>query len=495
MKNKNIKLILVALLIWVLPSCSDSFIDVTNPNSLAVNTYYHTQGELATGLTAAYSTLRNVYSDMYWLTEVTTDNSYSPNDGQNEDQAEQWIIPATHPYIASRWRNLYRSVAFSNIVLEQAPKVQMDTVLRTRYMAEAKFIRALDYFYLVRLWGDVPFITHTLTNPDDANSYLRESKDKIYDELIIPDLNSISKILPSIFGIPDKGRATKVAALMMLGEVYMTRGDYVAAQSVLKQALDAANANGYNLLAGASGYSSIFDPTNNNNNEIIFAVQYNSGQSPLIGSKWNNWFAPKAGSLPASIVKTGQGYGYNQVHTDLYNAFEAGDLRKASSIGTYTVGSTLFYYTKKYTDPSLAKELDANNCWIVYRYADLLLLYAECLNEKGETSAALGYVNTIRTHPRTGLAALPAGLDQVAARIAIAKERRIELNMEGHRWFDLIRTGKTVEVMNAHFKLTPRTNSTELNNTPYTFTGKPLLFPIPDSEIKLNPALTQNTGY
>jgi tetratricopeptide (TPR) repeat protein len=495
MKKKYIKLNLIALLIWFLPSCSESFLDVDNPNNLAVNTYYHTQTELATGVTAAYSTLRNVFSDMYWFTEVPTDNSYSPNDGQYENQAEQWIIPATHSYVASRWTNLYRSIAFSNLVVEEAPKVPMDPELINRYVAEAKFIRALDYFYLVRLWGDVPFITQTLTDPDDANAYLRESKDRIYTELIIPDLISISEVLPSVYAAVNKGRATSVAALMMLGEVYMTRGDYSAAEPVLKQALDAADANGYGMLSGADGYTKIFDPGNANNDEIIFEVQYTSGQSTRSGSKWNNWFAPKGSGLPDTIVKTGEGYGYNQVHSDLYNAFEPGDRRKASSIASFTVGSTEFYFTKKYLDPNLAKQYDANNDWIVYRYADLLLLYAECLNENGQTSTAIDYVNMIRTHPRTGLDALSTGLDQAAARDAIAKERRIELNMEGHRWFDLLRTGKTEEVMNAYFMLTPRPHSTELDNSPFTFTGRPLLFPIPDAEIKLNPALTQNTGY
>ena len=141
------------------------------------------------------------------------------------------------------------------------------------------------------------------------------------------------------------------------------------------------------------------------------------------------------------------------------------------------------YYTKKYTDIP-AGDGDADNDWIVLRYADVLLMYAEALNEQGNTLPALPYINRVRA--RAGLADLPVTETQAALRLAIEGERRLELNMEGHRWFDLVRTGRAITVMNAYFTKYLSAVRIDQHN---------LLFPVPISEINTNPILTQNQGY
>jgi len=216
------------------------------------------------------------------------------------------------------------------------------------------------------------------------------------------------------------------------------------------------------------------------NAEIIFAVRYSKGGYGT-GSLFANSFAPNS-SITGGIGNAGQ---YNTLTPDLVAAFVANDttkdLRYSVSVGYFS--SNKEYYTKKYTDIP-ASDGDADNDWIVLRYADILLMYAEALNEQGNTGIALPYIDRVRE--RAGLADLPVTLTQDSLRLAIGNERRIELNMEGHRWFDLVRTGRAITVMNDYFtKYAAATRIDEHN----------LLFPVPVSEINTNPILTQNTGY
>jgi hypothetical protein len=207
-----------------------------------------------------------------------------------------------------------------------------------------------------------------------------------------------------------------------------------------------------------------------------------------IGSPFTNYFAPNS-TVTGGIGNAGQ---YNTVRKDLVDTFVANgaaDTRYAASIALYTPSSV--YYTKKYTDVP-AGDGDADCDWIVLRYADVLLMYAEALNEQNgsNVAAAIPYVNRIRT--RAGLAGLTAATQtQESLRLAIEKERRLELNLEGHRWFDLVRTDRAITVMNNHFTKYQIKNGTVV----VQIDAHNLLFPVPLSEINTNPELSQNTGY
>jgi starch-binding outer membrane protein, SusD/RagB family len=173
----------------------------------------------------------------------------------------------------------------------------------------------------------------------------------------------------------------------------------------------------------------------------------------------------------------------------LYNAYEATDKRLPVAAAVFMSGSNRIYYTRKYIDPDQVASNDAGNDWMLYRYADLLLLYAEALNETNSVTEAQTQLNKVRA--RAGVAA-KTGLTQITARTAIELERRLELSCEGHRWFDLVRTDRVTDVMTAHFTAYPITEST---GAVARMQSRKFLYPVPDVERTINPNLTQNEGY
>lgn len=485
MKN-SIQITGLFLLLLIVPfACKEDFITLTNPSSLSEASYYKTDVDLKGALTAAYSSLQSVYDYWYQFAEVPSDNSTSPNDGAFEHQIDLFELPGNHSGVSRIWTNLYRSIAISNLVIDHAEAVSMDATLKARYVAEAKFIRSLDYFNLVRCFGDIPLVLNVIENPDDALAYRRDAVAKVYTQ-IINDLTELEKNLPAKYTGTDIGRVTSIAAKTLLGEVYMTQKNYSLAVTKLKEAITLAESNGIVLL---TKYDDIFAATNGNNAEIIFSIQYQKSRTPKEGSKWGNTFIPQ--ETGNSVVKAGRAYGYNLIHEDLENAFEPDDSRKTISVGKYisTNGLVTLRYTKKYLDPNIVADSDGDNDWPVYRYADLLLLYAEALNETGKSPEALTHLNKIRN--RAGLTNKVIS-DASVLRLAIEQERRIELNMEGHRWFDLIRTGRASQVMNSYFNTYAIKNSA---NSIVQIGSNNLLFPIPETERTVNPNLTQNEGY
>lgn len=474
------------VLLSVIGGCSKDFIDLTNPSAFTETNYYKTADDLKGALTASYSSLQPVYDLWYRWSEIPSDNTQGRSDGGGENQIDVFTLGATYANIYPIWQSLYKTIATANIVVEKAPAIVMDSALKARYMAEAKAIRALGYYNLVRMFGAVPLITVTLKSPDEAFAYKRESVDKVYAQ-IKKDLTEAEAALPPKYdGTSNKevGRVTSIAVKTMLGEVLMVQKSWSEATVKLKEAYDLCVTNGVNLL---SNYADIFDPTKGNNQEILWAVQYQRGRTPLEGSGWPNYFAPIGSGT--SVVKAGAAYGYNQISPSLFNAFESGDKRLPVSVGIYTSGSSKVYYTRKYLDPDQVAASDAGNDWILYRYADLLLLYAEALNENNETASAEFYLNKVRT--RAGVVE-KTGLTQITARTAIELERRLELSCEGHRWFDLVRTNRVSEVMTAHFAAYPIAEST---GAVARMEMRHFLFPIPDVERTINPDLTQNEGY
>jgi hypothetical protein len=225
-------------------------------------------------------------------------------------------------------------------------------------------------------------------------------------------------------------------------------------------------------------YADIFKPENANHKESIFEVQYKANSQGR-GSPFATLFTPRTGN--AGILLTGQGatQGYNRPTQDMINAYEAEDMRKDASLAPNWVDRGVTNndpYIKKYLS-RLSNPSDGDANWIVLRYADVLLMYAEALNEMGMTPQALPYLNQVRT--RAGLAE-KTDLSQAQLRTALEQERRVELAFEGHRWFDLLRTGRAIEVM---------------NSKGFNITQRDLLYPIPQSQIDVNPQLTQNPGY
>ncbi|WP_201984036.1 RagB/SusD family nutrient uptake outer membrane protein [Hymenobacter rubidus] len=483
-------------------SCQKDFIDLNDPTRIPTSETYQDSSSIATGVTAAYSSLQDIYGKagsnigLFVFSEVPSDNSQAVVEGQGLGEFDYFSITSANGRLQSQWTVTYRGIARCNIIISRAPGVKLTTALRNRYIAEMKFIRALEYFNAVQIWGDIPLVTTEISTVADAYTYGRKPVADVYAQIekdlteAAADLPNVYPTTTSVLANANPGRATKGAARALLAKVYLTEKKYPEAQATLQSFLtDYDNATNYRLLPN---YADIFAISNELNAEIIFAVRYSKGGFGT-GSPFTNYFAPLAAQAGG-----GQGFQYNSVRKDLVDAFTASgaaDTRYNAELGgPVTVGGASVYYTKKYFDTPTTVS-DADNDWIVLRFADVLLMYAEVLNELNRPAEAVPYVN--RTRVRAGLTGLATTLDQATLRLAIENERRLELNMEGHRWFDLVRTGRAYDVMNAHFtKYNIRSNGgtagapIQLNPDKHQ-----LLFPIPIQEIQTNPIITQNPGY
>ena len=476
-------------------SCSKDFIDLNDPTRIPTSESYQDSSSIATGVTAAYASLQDIYGrngvnvGLYVFGEVPSDNSQAVVDGQGVGEFDYFNFTSSNGRLQSQWLVTYRGIARCNIIISRIGGVKLAAGTRSRYVAEMKFIRALAYFNAVRIWGDIPLVTNEIPAVADAYTVGRTPTDQVYAQ-IEQDLTEAAADLPDTYALATNlGRATKGAARGLLAKVQLTEKKYAEAEATLRSFLtDYDKATGYRLLPN---YADVFSTANELNAEIIFAVRYSKGGLG-IGSPFTNNFAPLAAQAGGGTANQ-----YNSARKDLVDAFTASgpaDKRYDAELGgPALVGGTPLYYTKKYFDTPTTSG-DAENDWIVLRFADVLLMYAEVLNELNRPAEAVPYVN--RTRGRAGLPPLPtATAQQASLRLAIETERRLELNFEGHRWFDLVRTGRAIEVMNAHFvKYNIRNNGSSTGSI-IQIDPHFLLFPLPIREIQTNPILTQNPGY
>lgn len=477
-------------------SCNKEFIELNDPTRLPTTEGYSDSLSIQNAVTAAYSSLQDIYGKstnrgLYVFGEIPSDNSFTVVSGERLNEFNDFTIVSDNPRLQSQWLATYRSIARCNIVLGRAGGVKLTEATRNRLFAEVRFIRALTYFNAVRIWGDIPLVTGEIESIPDAYQFGRAPQDQVYAQ-IEQDLRFAEDNLPATQTGANLGRATKGAAQGLLGKVLLTQKKYADAAAKLKQVIDA------NTYALQATYANIFATTNEMNSEILFAVRYTKGALGL-GSGFTTWFMPSytTAQTTALIGAAFTGQQFNTVDLDLVAAFTASgttDVRAATSyVLPAGATATTSYYTKKYIDTPTSAT-DAENDWIVLRYADVLLMYAEAVNEQGGPSAlALDAVNRVIRRSRNLPVGTPAPtvdlaltIGQDALRTRLELERRLELNFEGHRWFDLVRTGRAIPVMNAFFT---RTNSTT------RITQNNLLFPIPVQEINTNPILTQNPGY
>ncbi|MEI7722033.1 MAG: RagB/SusD family nutrient uptake outer membrane protein, partial [Verrucomicrobiota bacterium] len=432
---------------------------------------------------ACYDQLQTQYKNMWIFSDTRGDDA--SKDIINTSSAyysDVFTMASDDPLLKSTWGNYYLLIFSANTTLEKLDKADPAIVInKVRHIAEAKFLRALAYFDLVRIFGDVPKITVPVSIPE-SYKIARESADKIYDEIIIPDLLAAEPSLSLKYTGADVGRATKGAAKALLGKVYLTRKNFVNAEAKLQE----VTTMGYSLLAK---YNDLFDYTKDeHHSEYIFDIEYVAGGLGE-GSPWTSSFFPMNLDYAKQLGIIGAGSGDAQLNAslNLFNAFDPLDIRRAVTVdvsGGYinTLGVFVkFTYSDKYTRKyitAIASVNDSPANWKVIRYADVLLMYAEALNENGKTTQALTYLNMVRS--RAGLVGYSA-LTQPDARDKIYQERRFELSYEGHRWFDLVRTGLAYTVMQKYFM------------KPYM-----TVFPVPLSQIQIinNPSIfAQNPGY
>ena len=477
--------ICTGLLCAILISCSDSFFDRLPTDSLSPSGFFTNPTNFEYGVNAAYANLRNVYRNFYAFGDIASDDVYNHkrNNSTERININESNVVATNGIIGSLWNDSYVVINRCNLVLDNIESFTMDEGLKKQFQGEALFLRSLCYFNMVRIFGDVPLVLTDVTTPAEAFSYGRTPVEEVYTQ-IMTDLNTVvtGRFLPSSYNKnEDKGRATHYAAEMLLADVYLTRKEFTNAEAMLADVV--GNPGVHHLLPS---YEDIFDATNPNNPEVIFAIQYASDMNPAMG----NPFCGDA--LPNETIGTGIwsfGNGHMMITDDLMMAFEPNDIRL--QMIEHRSGLREYYFPLKYLDKTNTVRLDPGNDWMVYRYADALLMYAETLVEKNELQGAVQLIRNVRE--RADLTTMPTVSTAQEIKLAIENERRLELFCEGHRWFDLLRTGRLKTVMNAHFQSGADDDQIGTNCSIEDYN---LLFPIPKFQIDLNPdKLKQNPGY
>jgi starch-binding outer membrane protein, SusD/RagB family len=457
----------IVILFFQVTGCKKSFTDLKPVSEITSATYFQTARQADAALTGAYDALQpdSYYGyDMNTFGEATSDNCFAGGDDPGIFQIDEFRTNSTNGIVNRNWPQIYQAIGRTNDVIDNVGK--MDVALffdkpqrQTEIIAEAKFLRGLHYFNLVRLYGAVPLVLKqtTAVTPDNVNVPNSTIED-VYTKGIIPDLEFAFNNLPKDMA---KGRAAKGAACGILAKVYLTRKDWVKAAEYVQKVKDLSK---YIII---TNYDNLF--SSKNTDESLFEVQYTGGGE---GSPLPDLYLP----YPQAT------YEFKKFHTptpDIIAAYDSGDVRKASSIifANQYYGTNFPHINKFRNAAAFAAPTD----YVVLRYADVVLMGAEALNEISYPSQpALEALNVIRQRAGLGAETFTNLSTQALLRDAVAHERRLELAFEGHRWFDLVRTGKALTTLQPNYPVMAEKN---------------LLFPIPQVELDRNPNLKQNTGY
>lgn len=495
MKTSNTIIFSCVLTALMLAGCED-FLDKNLQGELTQSTFPVSEEDALLATNAVYTTLRewHYHSGGFPILDIMSDDAIkgsNPNDQfATIGPYDNFDITTTQDGLDRWWATLYLGIKRANVVIEKVPGIEMDAVLKNRYIGEARFLRGLFYFDLVRAWGGVPKIT-VVTPP---LKLARSSKEEIYS-LILEDLLYAADHLTEKSEQPltDYGRATKGAAKALLAKVFLYQQDFVNAEKYALEVIVSdeydlepvfADANGVN---GEQGIESVFE---------IGALGVEGGDGP--GNQYANTQGVRG--------SPNRGWGFNRPTMDLRNSFETGDPRLEATIidlgeildGIEIMGDgTTPDETRDNEDNVIEVECYNQKVWVpgdntitqyahnrrLIRYADVLLMAAEALNENNKSAQALQYLNLVRERARQGNTSILPDITETgkdALRDIIIRERRSELAMEGHRFWDLVRTGKAPAVLG-----------------PLGFAeGKNELLPIPQNEIDISQGtLNQNPNW
>jgi len=487
MKKYIIIIFVLSLSLVFLSSCKKNFLNVPPEGQVTPNGYYSTPQRATQLVNAIYNNLLQWdESSFSWIgiSSITSDDANkgsSPGDtGADKNLLDNFTYTSTDFSANEVWVANYRGIARANRALSILPGVAIDLKLKHRLIAEAKFLRALFYWRLVRTFGGVPLID-TIVDPTNQasvnNANVRASKTAIYN-LIISDFSDAADSLfsRSEYQAADLGRATKGAANGYLSKVYMYLKNW---QKAYDYSAKVINSGQYHL---APDYAKMWRETGNNGPGSLFEIQAVGGPVNLGIQGW----------VVLQGVRGQFGWGFNTPAKSLEDAYEPGDPRKAATIifpsdtmwdGTVIISnpSNPRYNKKAYISRTMetfdGNDWESNKHIRLLRYAEVLLIHAEAANELGKTSEALQSLNEVRG--RVGLPAVTI-TDQAALRLKIWHERRVELGMEGDRFFDLVREGRAAQVMGPLGFKSPKND----------------FFPIPQAQIDISGGtLKQNPGY
>jgi hypothetical protein len=468
----------------ILSGCGKDFLERPPLNQASAVTYWETDQAAIMGVSAIYDAMQKDLGyrlGMMTFGDVAGDGmaSYDPDWFIFIDN---FTVNSSDKQVPAAWRGWWAGVTRANTAIARIPDIKMDAALKTRLVNEAKFLRGVCYFNIVNIWGDAPLINTEMSN-QALLALKRSPQAEIYAQ-IEKDFTD-AEALPVSYPSSDLGRATKGAAMAFLARTYLYQKKYDAAKTKAKQVIDLG------VYALHDQYIKNFQTAYENGIESIFEVQFVPGTGGW-GNNEGNWTTNYTG--PAAYVPTG-GWGVIMPEKNEEKAYEPNDKRRA--VNLFEAGSVYsgIPYQAAWSpnsgthiakfivgDDIIATQgmIDADRNMPVIRYPEVLLIYAEALNETGQTAAAEPYINQVRT--RAGLPPV-SGLSKVAMLDAILQERRIEFFGEGQRFFDLRRTGKADHYLRV---IRGKANFDVKKN---------LYFPIPISEIELNPNLVQNPNY
>ncbi|MCE7039536.1 RagB/SusD family nutrient uptake outer membrane protein [Dyadobacter sp. CY312] len=462
-------------------SCSD-FLTLQPEYQISENAFYKNAKDFETALVGNYAGLQALHNtSIIHLGDLTTDNTdiRSTSPTVSEAECDEMNLTAANDYLNAVWSTSFATIARSNNILSRLDAVNITSDQKNQYKGESLFLRAYSYFYLVRLFGNVPMVDVAFRSPEEIMNFdmTRKPVAEVYSQ-IIKDLTEASTLLNGVTGL-SKSQASVGAAKTLLGKVYLTTKQYDLARAVLKEVIDSKT---YSL---NPDYKKLFVNGNDELQESIFEIKYLSGNVGE-GNSFATIFMPSrfdVGMFPGNM----QGAGRVLPTRQMANGYEKGDLRRVASIGD-SVKLINGKYEKelfglKFVDFTTGIVGDGGINFTSLRYADVLLMYAESLNETSNTADAHTYINMVRT--RAGLGSI-TGLSKADFTLAVDKERKVELFLEGHRWFDLVRTGRFQIVMNKYF---------QDNGLNFTVADHEMIMPIPLREIDINPNLGQNPGY
>ncbi|MCW3807505.1 RagB/SusD family nutrient uptake outer membrane protein [Plebeiibacterium marinum] len=490
---KNLKYISLFIIGLLMVSCGDEFLEKSPEDSINTANYWQTKEDAINAVNGAYQPLQwpKLYNMRMWTSDIMAGNSIvgagGGDDGRETQDMSNFVTATDNPGVLDLWRGPAPGILRANLVLQNVPGMSIDEDLKDRVLGEAHFLRGLYYFILVRYFGDVPLILEPQEPGDDLRPK-RTDKSIVYEQ-IISDLEDAKDLLPkkSTYASNDLGRATTGAATGLLAKVYLTLGNWDKVVELTEE----VESLGYGL---NPQYSQNFDVNNKNSIESLFEVQYasNSGEDFWSNENQASWLSTFTGPRGSDMVAGG--WGWNQPTAEFMSSYEDGDERKAVTVlydgcpqfdgMDYDTGySTTGFNLRKFLVTKAVAETYDNSPmnFPVLRFADVLLMKAEALNNLNRTSEAYVPINRVRN--RAGLDDV-SGLSKEEFKEAVLQERRVELAFEGQRWFDLIRVDGGQWGLDFLHSI-GKTNAT----------AKHLLFPIPQKEIDNNPNLSQNTGY
>ncbi len=460
---KTIVKVIFTLCIFLTSACSD-FLEEELVGSHSNATFYQTETHAVLAVNGIYNIVSFISTDnsLWVFGDVASDDAVKgglAGDQSDIQFLEEFNYSRNNGYLEKIWKHYYEGISRANYLLYYGPAINMDEALKNRILGEAKFLRAYLYFNLVNIFGEIPLKTNPPLNEDEINKP-KSSVEAIYAQ-IEKDLTEAAAALEVAYTGSDVGRATKGAAWGMLAKAHLYQGEWEATL----QAIGEVDALGLYSLQPV--YKNNFTDSTQNNTESLFEIQHLSGQSPKLGSHLNQWLGPFVYN----------GYGFDVPTQDFVDEFEQTAAGVVDPRLDYTVGregqpwidgrafdpawSPTGYLQKKHEQPKSEEPIigDASLNYVYLRYADILLMKAEALNELGRTEEALIPLNAVRKRAResylydeslAGAGSIPEGLlpeiagGQQVVQEAIRHERRVELGFEFHRFFDLMRYGQEV---------------------------------------------------